>query len=118
MQEQINKEKQRSRSKSPAIRGLNREKAVSNDLTQADQAPSAATPPIFIQNQEEVKVSLASSSGEQRELETLKFDLRQTLKEHNLDNYSIDQVKQVKNVVVDFFKGKLTDLNNVRKFCC
>jgi hypothetical protein len=119
MQEQQQQEqaKKRSKSKSPAtsIRGIRREKSVSkNDTTQAKFAPT--TPPVVIQTHEEVKVNQGSgaNSGEQRELDKLKFDLNQTLRELNLENYKTDQIVKVKGVVVDFCKGKLADLNKVR----
>jgi len=85
--------KKRSRSKSPAapIRGLKREKSVTNNNTpQPKHAPTATIPPLAIQAHEEVKVSQAVLSDEQGELEKLKFELRQTLRDHNLENYSMD----------------------------
>ena len=47
-------------------------------------------------------------------MDKLKFDLNQTLREHNLENYKTDQIVKVKGVVIDFCKGKLADLNKVR----
>ena len=99
----------RSKVKSPSgtsPRGIVKEITISRiDTTQAKRAPT--TPPVVIETHEEVKVNHGSgaSSGEQKELDKLKFDLTQTLREKNLENYKTDQIVQVKNVVEDFCKS-------------
>ena len=73
-QQQQVEAKKRSRSKSPTpIRGLKREKGVTNNTAQPKQAPTAIIPPVGIQTHEEVKASQAVLCSDQGELEKLKF---------------------------------------------
>ncbi len=73
-QQQQVEAKKKSRSKSPtSIRGLKREKSVTNNTAQPKQAPTAIIHPVGIQAHEEVKASQAVLSSYQGELEKLKF---------------------------------------------